>query len=445
MEFPGGLTSRVNEALRGLRQSSALGNVRAFAGRLIRAGTEGYPPDVKRRLMILNMIAYLIAITTAIYSVQQSFLDYEKYKPIIWINLALVGLAVAVPLSHRINDVAGALFILIAEYAALLCFAMYLGRGSGVQLQYFIIPAAAFVVFGLQRLWLIVPVVLAALFFHLAAWFWFPDTQALIDAEPEVIRSIYVQAVVTTVGLIAASVYYAFRLAENAKAEIDALLRNILPDSIVERLKAKPGEIIADSVDDATILFADISGFVALARKLGAERTVTLLNTIVTEFDALSEAYGVEKIKTIGDAYMVASGIPEPADDHLERMARMALDMQKVLALICERGNVNLSVRIGMASGPVMAGVIGRQKFTYDVWGDAVNLASRLEGLSSPGRILVCPTCKDRLDDEFAFESRGIVDIKGVGPQETWFLIGPERTDANRRDEQDEVGGEAAE
>ncbi len=436
MQFPGGLTNRVKITLRGLRRSPAVAKLRERAGWLIEAGTEGYPPDVKRRLMILNMIAYLIAVTTAIYSIQQSFLDYEKYKPIIWINFALVGLAVAVPLSHRISDIAGALFILFAEYAALLCFAMYLGRGSGVQLQYFIIPAAAFVVFGLQRLWLIVPVVFAALFLHLAAWFWFPDSMALIDAEQEVIRSIYVQAAITTVGLIAASVYYAFRLAENAKAEIDALLRNILPDPVVERLKARPGEIVADSFEDASILFADISGFVALARRLGAERTVSLLNTIVTEFDALSAHHGVEKIKTIGDAYMVASGIPEPAGDHLERLACMALDMQETLAAVCKRENVDLSIRIGMASGPVMAGVIGRQKFTYDVWGDAVNLASRLEGLSVPGRILLCPRCKGRLKKSFHFESRGVVDIKGVGPQETWFLTGRNETGKRRIGEQ---------
>ena len=101
----------------------------------------------------------------------------------------------------------------------------------------------------------------------------------------------------------------------------------------------------------------------------------------------------------------------------------MALDMQKTLAVICKRQNVDLSIRIGMASGPVMAGVIGRQKFTYDVWGDAVNLASRLEGLSSPGQILVCPNCKHQLRNDFEFESRGVVDIKGVGPQKTWFLI----------------------
>jgi adenylate cyclase len=280
----------------------------------------------------------------------------------------------------------------------------------------------------LRRLWLIVPLILAGLALHLFAWFSFPRSEALIDAEREVLDSIYVQAALTTVGLIAASVYYAFRLAENAKAETDALLRNILPDSVVERLKARPTEAIADSFPDASILFADISGFVPLARRLGAGPTVELLNDIVTKFDALAGRHGVEKIKTIGDAYMVASGVPQHVPDHLLRLARMALDMQQTMQRLREETGLDLNVRIGLASGPVMAGVIGRQKFTYDVWGDAVNLAARLEGLSSPGRILLCPRCREHLSEEFLVESRGIVEIKGVGSQEAWFLIAA-RTD----------------
>jgi adenylate cyclase len=294
-----------------------------------------------------------------------------------------------------------------------------------VQLQYFVIPAAAFVVLGLERLWMIVPIILAGLLLHLASWFWYPHSEGLLHADRELLDSIYVQAAITTVALIGASVWYAFRLAENARAEVDRLLRNVLPDPVVERLKARPSETIADSFPEASILFADISGFVALARSLGAARTVTLLNTIVTAFDDLAEKHGVEKIKTIGDAYMAAAGIPVPVPDHLERLAAMALDMQSVVELVAREQGADIRVRTGIASGPVMAGIIGKQKFTYDVWGDAVNLASRLEGLSSPGRILVCPSCKDRLAASgYGFEPRGPTTIKGVGEVETWFLAG---------------------
>ena len=390
--------------------------------RLAEAGTQGYPSEVKRRLMILNLISYLIVVSTLVYAIQHAFLDYDKYKPIIWINIALVVTALAVPLSHRFSEIAGALIIVISEWIALLAFAMFLGHTAGVQLQYFVGAAAPFVVFGLKRMWLVIPIFLSGLALHLAAWFWFPQSAALIDAEHEIIDSIYVQAAITTVGLISASVYYAFRLAENAKAETENLLRNILPERIVERLKAKPDEAIADQFQDASVLFADVSGFVALARSLGAAATVSLLNEMVTEFDALAKQHGVEKIKTIGDAYMVASGVQEPQEDNLHRLARMGLDMLRVVETVAARRGVKLQMRVGLASGPVMAGVIGKQKFTYDVWGDAVNLAARLENLSQPGRILVCTRCKEILGPDFVFESRGRVDIKGVGEQETWFL-----------------------
>ncbi len=416
--------NRMSGGLATVGELPALLRLGAFVNQLAEAGTSGYPPDVKRRLMILNLIAYLIFVSTCVYALQHAFVDYEKYKPIVWINAGLVVAAFIVPFSHRINEIAGALIIVVAEWIALFAFSMYLGHTSGVHLQYFVGAAAPFVVFGLRRMWIIVPVILSGLVLHLASWFWYPKSAALIDAEHEIIDSIYVQAAITTVGLIAASVYYAFRLAENAKAETDNLLRNILPDPIVERLKAHPGEPIADQFDEASVLFADISGFVALARSLGAAATVELLNDIVRGFDDLAEKHGVEKIKTIGDAYMVASGIPEPHPEHLQRLACMALDMQTLLVKIAQERGFALSMRMGLAAGPVMAGVIGRQKFTYDVWGDAVNLAARLENLSQPGRILVCPACKVRLEAHFVFESRGEIDIKGVGRRETWFLAG---------------------
>lgn len=385
-------------------------------------GTEGYPTDTKRGLKILNLIAYLIAITTFIYAIQHTFLDYEMYKPVVWINICLVFTAIAVPFSHRYSEIAGGLIIVISEFIALYAFAYYLGRSAGVQLQYFIGAAAPFVVFGLKRKWLTIPVVLMALGLHLFSWFHAPDTYARINADPEVINSIYVQAAVTTFALIAASVYYAFTLTEAAKAQVDTLLRNILPDTIVERLKTKPDDTIADNIAEASILFADITGFVALARKLGAEKTVATLNEIVTEFDALSTKHGVEKIKTIGDAYMAAAGVPEPVPDHTERLARLAIDMQSYLQEMRTKTGLNLNMRIGMASGSIMAGIIGKQKFSYDIWGDAVNLAARLEGLSEPGKILICPSCKDNLSDAFRFESKGMVQVKGVGEQEAWFI-----------------------
>ena len=394
-----------------------------WLSRLAEAGTAGYPPETKRRLMILNMIAYLIVVTTFIYALQQAALDFSRYWPIVYINLGIVVVMLAVPFVHRFGAVAAALLMLVTESAAHLAFTSYLGRDSGIQIQLFVVSAAAFVVYGIDRWSLIIPSIAAAAALHLAAWFWYPQSVAGIPAPQEVLDAMYIQATVTTFGLIAASVFYAFRLVENARAETDALLRNILPDTIVERLKAKPTVAVADTFPEASILFADISGFVPLARRLGASETVALLNTLVSMFDELAERHGVEKIKTIGDAYMVASGVPEPVPDFAARLARMALDMQKEVAALRAQTGYQLDMRMGFATGPVMAGVIGRQKFSYDIWGDAVNLAARLESTSVPGRIHLCPVSCARLGDAFEMEPRGSMDIKGVGQRETWFLI----------------------
>ncbi len=404
------------------RLLASLGSGLAWLSEL---GTQGYPPDVVRRLKIVNMIAYLIAISTLIYAIQHSFLNYDKYRPVILINYSIVSLAFIVPLSHRINEIAGGLIIVAVQYIAQLSFAAYLGSSTGVQLHFFVAAAAPFVVLGLKRMWLILPIIATALALHLYCWFVFPISEAIIDAEATMVNSIYVQAAITTFALIAASVYYAFSLAETAKAETDALLRNILPGSIVERLQARPLETIADTFPEASILFADISGFVPLARSLGAERTVSLLNRLVTEFDVLASRHGVEKIKTIGDAYMAASGLPEPTPGHTERLAAMAVDMQTAIERLRKELNLDLNMRIGLASGPVMAGVIGKQKFTYDVWGDAVNLAARLEGLSQPGRVLICPHTQSLLADTFTFENHGEVQVKGIGAVQSWFLTDP--------------------
>ncbi|MGI9424512.1 MAG: adenylate/guanylate cyclase domain-containing protein [Hyphomicrobiaceae bacterium] len=389
---------------------------------LLQLGTSGYDPATRHRLMIMNAIAYLIAFTTAGYAVQHAQFDYNKFEPIILLNVALVAVALLVPLSHRVSDIAGGLVIVVTEWVALLLFTMYLGRHAGLHLQYFAGAAAPFVVFGLNRIRLVLLTVVSGLALHIYAWFSFPPGRALIDAGDDVLNPLYYQAAISTAVLIAATVWYAFRLAEDAKAETDALLRNILPDSIVERLKARPDAVIADTHANVTVMFADISGFVALSRKLGPDRVVDLLNDIVRQFDRLAVHHGIEKIKTIGDAYMAVAGVPQPCADAAQRSVTMARDMMKVIADVREAQSVDLHIRVGLASGPVLAGVIGTQKFSYDVWGDTVNLASRMEGASERGRILICPATHEQLGDVFALEEREPIEIKGVGPLKTWFV-----------------------
>jgi adenylate cyclase len=425
---------RLGALLHPLTDNAFMRRVRALGRRLAAAGTASYPPDVRRRLKILNVMCYLIAATTLLYAIQQAATDFTTYASMIYLNLAIVATVLLVPFAHRLNEIAGGLLLVAVEFIALLGFASFFSREGGGHLQYLIAAAAAFVIFGLQRLWLVAGVILLALGLHLYVWYSFPVVGPVTPEQQAVIDSLYTQGAITTFALIAASVYYAFSLAEQAKAETDAVLRNVLPDPIVERLKANPGALIADSIDDASIMFADISGFVALARRLGADATVDMLSRIVSEFDKLAVNHGVEKIKTIGDAYMVVAGLPEPVPDHTARLARMGLSMLDTVARIRSETGLNINLRIGMASGPVMAGVIGTRKFSYDVWGDAVNLASRLEGQSQPGRILICQGCRATLGDDFLYEARGPIEIKGIGAQEAWFLIGEKTSPADARE-----------
>jgi adenylate cyclase len=387
-------------------------------------GTHGYPPDTQRRLKIINIICVIIVITTMIFALQQTMADFERMKPVIYMNIVLAVIAMLVPLAHRFNDMAGGLIIAVAELLALLFFTAYFGRSAGTPLMYVAFSAAPFVVLGLQRLRLVIAIVVAALVLHLYAWFNYHRSDALLAMDDAFLDANYLQGAITTFGLIAASVYYAFSLAEQAKAETERVLRNVLPESVVERLKADPEAQIADGFTDASVLFADITGFVAIARSLGPEKTVAMLNRLVSCFDDLAAQHGVEKIKTIGDAYMVASGVPEPRADHASALAAMALDMMDAVAHVSSELGMPINMRAGMASGPMMAGIIGKKKFSYDVWGDPVNLASRLEQASKPGRILLCPSCRRTLEPSFVIERNDIIEIKGVGNQETWFLNG---------------------
>ncbi|MFL5078503.1 MAG: adenylate/guanylate cyclase domain-containing protein [Microvirga sp.] len=396
----------------------------ALVLRLIERGTQDYPPKVRRRLMILNAMAYLIAIFSALFALTYAFEDFAAYRWAVAINLGLVAAALCVPFAHRYGETTGAMLIMAAEYAGLFGLVALLGRASGIQLNLVVGAAIGFAVLGLERIRLIAAILLAGFALHVVAWFWFPTGLAGAPA-PSFLAQLYLSSALTAFGVTAAVAYYAFRLAARAEAETEALLRNILPDKIVERLKQHPDEPVAESFSEASVLFSDLKSFVPLARSLGPARTVEMLNDLIRRFDKLASEHGVEKIKTIGDAYMVAAGVPEPVPDHAPRLARMGLAMLQATEELAREFDAPLHLRIGIASGPVTAGVIGAKRLTYDVWGDTVNLASRLEGQSTPGRVLVAKATKARLDGLFQLEPRGALDIKGLGEVEAWFL-GPE-------------------
>jgi guanylate cyclase len=202
---------------------------------------------------------------------------------------------------------------------------------------------------------------------------------------------------------------------EQERARAEELLHNVLPSEIAERLKT--GEAEALFHEEVSVLFADLVGFTLMSQDMSASRLVKMLDGLFGEFDALVEQYGLCKIKTIGDCYMVAAGVPTAVDDHAERLSRFALSIRD---LVANRGD--LSLRIGMDSGPVVAGIIGKKRFLFDLWGDTVNTASRMESHGDKGRIQVTERMQRRLNSSFAFEDRGEIEIKGKGPMRTFFL-----------------------
>ncbi len=232
---------------------------------------------------------------------------------------------------------------------------------------------------------------------------------------------------VLNIGGVSTVVYavlqYSVGARERAQQETDRLLHNILPERIADRLKSGE-QRIADDLPAVSVLFADVAGFAPLAREAGAAEVLAILDRLFTAFDVLADRYGLEKIKTIGDAYMAAAGAPEPRPDHVSAAADMALAMVDETARVALEVGRELTLRVGMHSGAAMAGVIGRRKFVYDLWGDAVNVASRMESHGVAGRIQVSAAVEAQLRGEYRFEERGTIEVKGLGQMRTYFLLG---------------------
>ncbi len=207
------------------------------------------------------------------------------------------------------------------------------------------------------------------------------------------------------------------------KEKSERLLLSILPQAVAEQLKHEQSTI-AESFAEASVLFADIVGFTQIFTTRSAIEVVSLLNEVFSSFDDLAEHHGLEKIKTIGDAYMVVGGIPAPRADHAEAIAEMALEMQTAIAQLNQRKGESLQLRIGISSGPVVAGVIGTKKFIYDLWGDTVNIASRMEAQGIPGCIQLTEFTQHHLKDKYQIEPRGSISVKGKGEMLTYLLQG---------------------
>jgi adenylate cyclase len=400
-------------------------------GRLIRIGRDPeMAPSEARYVVLSNIIAMLGVVFTL------------GFAPILVISGSLVFPALQVVyalgylptfwLNHRGHRAAATTWLVLSSHLLVMSQVLVEGTELDVHLFFMLHTMLPFLVFSprhsramftlsaLAGLDMVLVVVLGDHLPHLGP--------AIPPERLQIIRPILLGGLFAS---LAACAHYGRRATLIAEAAFDRahqrsedLLLNILPPSIARRLKLKGGTI-ADGFPEVTVLFADIVGFTRMSSRLPPERIVEVLNDLFCTFDDLAGRFGLEKIKTIGDCYMVAGGLPEPRRDHAEAVAEMGLAMLGIVAELAARTGEGLSVRIGIHSGPVVAGVIGKRKFIYDLWGDTVNIASRMESHGLPGTIQLSGASRRLLEGKYRLALRGTIDIKGKGEMETWLLEGP--------------------
>jgi adenylate cyclase len=391
-------------------------------------GTEPYPETVARRLRAVNIAAWTAAAVAAFFAALRLLNPAPGMRPRGVVNAAAALAFAALPLLHRVSPVAAPLVLVALAYAFVFRVVAQGGTAGGAYLYYLTATALAVLLLGTERTLLTAGLGALAAGLIIVVHLVVPPSTGLLP--PSSLRVNFVTNVVVNAALLFAVVHYAVRQMARAEAALErefarseALLANILPTAVVRRLKERPGALIADRYDEASVLLADLAGFTARASETAPEDLVQFLNRVFTCFDQLVQSHGLEKIKTTGDAYMVVSGVPTPRADHAQALARLALAMRDAALGLQDPRGQRVPLRIGLATGPVVAGVVGTRKFFYDVWGDAVNVAARMESTGVPGRIQVAPDTRERLKQDFVLEERGPIEVKGKGVMQTWFLV----------------------
>jgi adenylate cyclase len=395
---------------------------------LPRARSQVYVERVSRRRRILNLTAAMAVFISAGFGFVQVFAS-----PNLWwtgfINIAGAAIYACVPLLHRFGELLPPLTFILTAYLSIFAICWFVGTGSGLQFYFLVAACLVVLQLGVDRIFLASILAAIAAGLVITLQFLVPRNTG---AQP--VWALSLSFVVTTISaciMVVTTVWYAVREIVRAEAAMEleyerseALLANILPASVAERLKDPARNIIADKYEDASVLFADIAGFTERASDMPPDQLILFLDKLYGDFDALVDKHDLEKIKVSGDSYMVVSGVPNPRADHVEALAAFALDMAEVVRGLKDSRGEPLPLRIGLACGPVVAGVVGSRRFFYDVWGDAVNVASRMESTDSVGRIQVPEDVYLRLKDDFVLQKRGDIEIKGKGCMRTWYLIG---------------------
>lgn len=388
----------------------------------------GRSPAQVRRIQTINLILVFGIFYLVLYTTFYAFLDFSALLPVIIVNTVaflLYGTALAVNSREKTD---AAMWLLLGTSLLNVTLAsLLLGSGTGIFLFMTVLPVAGVLISSPNDRTTPLIIIVADMIAFVAVLLVDPSTPDPIVGTGIETMLLVTSAILTVLMLGVVGLYFK-RVADTAESELlvanersERLLLNVLPEVIADRLKA--GEVvIADRAEGVTILFADLVGSTPLAEHLTPDQMVEVLNEIFTPFDDLADDLGLEKIKTIGDAYMVVGGLPTPRPDHVEAIADMALAMRTEMSRHSVEGFGPLQMRYGIHTGSVVAGVIGKRKFSYDLWGDTVNTAARMESHGVPGKIQVTEAVYRRLRDKYRFAVRGPVEIKGKGVMETYFL-----------------------
>lgn len=387
-----------------------------------------------RRVVLVNQMAMLALPMTmfyAIVAIGAQLLGMADLWPIALVTPPLLaGYAAVLWSNHRRRFLLARLCLATVPAVQLTFASRVIGNGAGVHLYFFVLWTALFLLFTRGERWL--SVLFAGLWIGLFIWIQLAFQQPVIAMRDPVWFTdlAFFTNAVGAFGLLGGLVALFYQeinhtedMLQREYQRSEELLRNILPVTVARRLK-EGSQVIADSFPDATLLFADIVGFTELAGRLPPRDLVALLNRVFSRFDRIAEQEGLEKIKTIGDEYMLAGGLPLPRADHAPAVARAALHMIAAIDDLNRSLDHKLALRVGMHSGEVVAGVIGSRKFSFDVWGDTVNIASRMQSQGLPGRIQVTEATRELLADRFHLERRGTLRVRGKGRMPVWFLVG---------------------
>ena len=400
----------------------------AWLERLVSVGIVSSDPDVVRRQRCVNVAAFALAANAASHLVINSIYDFHGLLVIHIYNAIMVALAAVIPRLHRFGENTAAVTLILVAWAGNTFVVFALGLASDLHI-YFTLAGAMLLMLGIQnwRLFLVLLVLpLGALLFVMNV----ASVNGFIAPQETTLRGLLSNhAMINTIIINAAMIFYALAALRRAEVQLqtqyersEALIAAVMPQPIAERVKAGQ-QRIADRVETLSVMFADLVGFTAAAHDMSPDDVVDFLDRLVRAFDELSERHGVEKIKTIGDSYMAATGFDGRAREGAGSIGRLALAMLDCIDCQPPLGTRKLALRIGIHSGPATAGIIGDTRFSYDVWGDAVNTASRMESYGQPGRIQVSEAFRTLAADAFEFEDGGASDIKGIGMATTYFLL----------------------